>query len=522
LNSETTAKDLIALAGGLTAQADPSMATLDRIDDQRRRITVNVDVAGAGLATVLHSSDTMHIPGVRPSLEQSVTLTGYVHRPGDFQYRPGMRLSDLLSSVDELKPNADQHYILIRRELAPNHQLAMFSADLTQALNARGSAADIELAPRDRVFVFDLESGRDNVIEPLMRELHMQATLDAPSNEVRVGGRVKVPGQYPLERGMRVSDLIRAGGSMDEAAYQGGAELTRYTVINGDSRQTELISIDLKAIRVGDKTADVLLQPFDYLVVKEVPLWRQLETVEILGEVRFPGRYPIHRGETLRSVVERAGGLTESAFVGGSVFTRIDLKERERKQIDLLATRMQADIAQLSLQAAQESGKDVGQALTVGQSMLTALKSTEPVGRLVIDLSAASRASPGSAKNVVLKNGDLLIIPRTSQEVTVLGEVQSGTSHFYSPNIGRNGYIDMSGGFTQRADKKRIYVVKANGSVMAKQGNAWFARSGTNIDAGDTIVVPLDAERMRPLPMWQAITTIVYNLAIAAAAVHSF
>src|SRR5262249_573326 len=145
-------------------------------------------------------------------------------------------------------------------------------------------------------------------------------------------------------------------------------------------------------------------------------LWKQLETVEVRGEVRFPGKYPIHRGETLRSVIERAGGLTESAFKGGAVFTRQELKDRERKQLDLLATRMQSDIAQLSLQAAQEAGSNVGQALQIGQSMLTALKTTEPVGRLVIDLPAVLRSTPGSSNALILKDGDLLIVPRVSQE----------------------------------------------------------------------------------------------------------
>jgi hypothetical protein len=103
-----------------------------------------------------------------------------------------------------------------------------------------------------------------------------------------------------------------------------------------------------------------------------------------------------------------------------------------------------------------------------------------------------------------------------------LGEVQSPTSHFYESGLSRDSYIGKSGGYTQRADKKRVYVVKVDGSVVAQAGNAWFDVGSTDIDPGDTVVVPLDAERMRPLPLWQAVTTIIYNLAIAAAAVNSF
>jgi protein involved in polysaccharide export with SLBB domain len=398
----------------------------------------------------------------------------------------------------------------------------IFSADLAQAIAARGSVADIALAPRDRVYVFDSESGRDQVIAPLMRELTIQSNVDSPTNQVRVGGKVKVPGMYPLESGMRVSDLVRAGGSLDESAYETEAELTRYAVVNGESRETELIKIDLKRIRAGDAAANIELQPFDTLLIKELPQWAQQEFVDLRGEVRFPGRYPIYRGETLQSVMQRAGGLTDMAFVKGAVFTRAELRERERKQIETLANRMQSDLAQLSLQASQEAGKDAAQSLAAGQALLANLKAAQPVGRLVIDLPRSAKAKPGSSDDIVLKNGDLLIVPRAMQEVTVLGEVQSNTSHLYSAALGRDDYIDKSGGLTQRADEKRIYVVKADGSVVAKTGNSWFSHSGGQIDAGDTVVVPLDAERMRALPMWQAITTIIFNLAVAVAAINSF
>ncbi len=523
LNGEIGAQDLLELAGGLTAEADPSLATVERIDEQRQRVTLNANLSSAeGLALKLRASDNIRIPAIRPSLEQSVTLSGYVYRPGDFQFRPGMHLSDLLPSVDELKPNADQHYVLIRRELAPDRQVSVFSIDLARALAARGSAADPALMARDRVYVFDMESGRDSFVEPLMRELRIQSNLDSPTAQVRVGGQVKVPGEYPLEPGMKVSDLLRAGGSLDQSAYDGKAELTRYAVVNGEARQTELIEIDIKRIRTGDASADLTLKPFDNLLIKETPMWAQQEVVELRGEVRFPGKYPIYRGETLQSVVQRAGGLTNLAFVEGAVFTRAELRERERKQIETLANRMQADIAQLSLQASQETGKDATQSLAAGQALLANLRATKPVGRLVIDLAHSAKARAGSDEDILLKDGDLLVVPRSMQEVTVLGEVQSSTSHLYSEDLGRDDYIDKSGGLTQRADKKRIYVVKADGSVIAKNGNSWFSRSAGTIDAGDSVVVPLDAERMRPLPMWQAVTTIIYNLAIAAAAVNSF
>lgn len=523
LKHETKAAQLLQLGGGLLSQADPAIATLERVNEQRQRVTLSVNLAAvAGRAQALQDGDVLRVPTIRPTLEESVTLSGHVHRPGEYQYVPGMRLSDLLPSVDELAQNADQRYVLVRRELPPDRRIRIFSADLEKALHAPDSASNFELAPRDQIFVFDRETGRDRIIEPLMRELRMQSRIDEPTQEVSIAGKIKVPGKYPLEPGMRVSDLLRAGGSLDEAAYGGQAELTRYQVGSNGAREAELISIDLRQALNGDPTADLALRPFDYLVIKEVPLWAAQEEVEIRGEVRFPGRYPIHRGETLRSVMERAGGLTDLAFVEGAIFTREELKERERKQLATLATRMESDLAQVSLMAAQETGKDAGQALAVGKSLLANLRDAKPVGRLVIDLERSAQARPGSEQDIVLKDGDRLMIPRVVQEVTVIGEVQSSTSHLFRKDLSRDDYIGMSGGLTPRADEDHIYVVRADGSVVARGGGTWFSGGGADIRTGDTIVAPLDTERMRPLPFWIAVTTIIYNLSIAAAAVNSF
>jgi protein involved in polysaccharide export with SLBB domain len=115
------------------------------------------------------------------------------------------------------------------------------------------------------------------------------------------------------------------------------------------------------------------------------------------------------------------------------------------------------------------------------------------------------------------------MVPKKRQEVTVIGEVQSPTSHLFKPKFSRDDYIALSGGMTRKADDDKAYVVRADGSVIASSGSHWFGRSSqVEIRPGDTVVVPLDTERLPTLPFWQAVTQIVYNLAIAAAAVNSF
>jgi polysaccharide export outer membrane protein len=199
------------------------------------------------------------------------------------------------------------------------------------------------------------------------------------------------------------------------------------------------------------------------------------------------------------------------------------LKTREQQQIDRLAERLQSDLAAAALSAAAANQGEANQALTVGQSLLNQLKTTQAVGRLVIDLNSVITSPVGGANDVVLRQGDQLIIPKQKQEVTVIGEVQTTTSHFYRENLSRDDYIGLSGGVTRKADRGRIYVVRADGSVISSESGGWFRRAGqVAVRPGDTIVVPLDTERMPPLPLWQAVTSIVYNLAIAAAAVNSF
>jgi len=521
IKDETNVAELVRLAGGFTVDADPVLSTLERIDAQRKRTVADVDIAKEGARTSIRSGDIPTVPTIRPTVEDSVVLSGHVFRPGTFAFRSGMRVTDVIKSLDEFQPGADQRYVLIRREVPPTRKVEFVSADLVRALEQPGGPADVPLAARDQLFVFDLDQVPRELTGAELREIEQQSTHSEPRAEVSVSGRVNAPGTYPLEPGMHVSDLVRAGASLSEAAYGGKAELTRSSTDGGEARRTELAEIDLSKAMAGDPAHDLQLQPFDHLVVKELPLWAAQEYVDVLGEVRFPGRYPILRGETLRSVIDRAGGLTDFAFPAGTVFTRVGLQERERKQVNDLVDRLQMDLAQVSLMTAQEAKGDAVQALAVGQQLLENLRNAKPVGRLVINLERSAKAAPGSTQDVVLKDGDRLMIPRVTQEVTVIGEVQSPTSHLYSENFARDDYIQMSGGLTQRADHNRIYVVRADGSVVSRSATAWFGGS-VDIKPGDTIVVPLDAERMRPLPLWTAVTTIIYNLAVAVAAVNSF
>jgi protein involved in polysaccharide export with SLBB domain len=518
---ETTVQQIIELAGGLTPDADVSRVSLTRIDANGRRTVIGAQLS-ADASQPVRNGDLLRVSRLRPTLDSGIVLEGHVHAPASFAFHDGQRLTDVIGSVDDLKSGADLHYILIRRELPPDRRVTVLSADLGAALAAPDSPANIALMPRDRLTVFDLVTGRDRIIRPLVDELKLQANYQNPTSLVYIDGRAKLPGVYPLEPGMTVRDLVRAGGSLSDAAFGGRAELTRYKVINGDQRRTELVEIDLGAALRGDTSANLLLQPFDSLNIKEVPDWGEQETIELLGEVRFPGRYAIARGETLRSVLARAGGLSDLAFPAGSVFTREELRSREQQQLNILADRLQKDLAVLAIQGAAANQSGAASTLQFGQTLMSQLRASKAVGRLVINVPRVV-ASNKPAEDILLRNGDRLMIPKLRQEITVIGEVQSPTSHLYRAELGRDDYIGLSGGATRKADKSKVYVVRADGTVIASGGNSWFSRSAqVGMQPGDTVVVPLDTERMPALPFWQAVTQIIYNLGISAAAVNSF
>ncbi len=524
----TTAGELIALSGGLSPDADPRSVRLERIDQSQQRTVVSVDLQSPqGRGQTLLSGDVLTVPKVFADT-RGVTLEGQVLRPGSYAWRAGMRLTDLFGSLQMFQLNADQRYVLIRRESLPQRRIDVISADAVHAFERPATDEDPALQSGDRVMVFGRDAERGPVLAQLLSELRTQNRDNDPLPIVSISGRVRAPGEYPLEANMTVDDLIRAGGGLEDAAYGSTAELTRFEVAGDQARKTEVLELQIADAAAGAASqAATSLRPYDVLVIKETPEWRGQESITLTGEVRFPGRYPIRKGETLSSVVVRAGGLTDEAFSEGSVFTRQELKEQERQQIATLTKRLQSDLALLALQGAQVAGArgtaapDTAATLTAGQSLLSQLQNSTPTGRLVIDLDDAV-ARQGSEEDIQLRGGDILAIPRVKQYVTVIGEVQNATTHVYKTGLNRNDYVELSGGTTQRADTKRIYVVRANGSVIAQESSFWFRRgSGQQLEPGDTVVVPIDAERMRPLPLWTAVTTIIYNLAVAVAAVGS-
>jgi len=465
--------------------------------------------------------------------ETIVQIAGNVRWPGEYPLAAQMRLRDLLRFAGDITENSDTRYVLLMRKDTQGRYLAAQSFDISTPDSAQDNlaAGNPLLSPRDEVYVFSKDDDRSVLLGSVIIQIKEQANSGAPTAVVRVSGLVKSPGEYPLEKNMGVADLLRAAGGLTESAYTLEAELSRYHIDQEKGRLTHHVSIQLAAFMSAaewDKTEDQLrLRSYDSLHIKRLPNWTAQRVVEIIGEVRFPGSYPVKRGETLLELLERAGGLTDEAFAEGAVFLRESLRKKEQDQLDAMSLRLESDLAAIDLEKAQASD-ETQRSAGMASSLLKQLKATKAVGRLVIDLPLllASRNSSWDrdedeeeiefGEDILLKDGDKLMVPGLTQEVTILGEVQHVTSHLFREDRSVQQYINRSGGMTYRADEDRVYVVRANGAVVPSHSTNWF---GTNLEVrpGDTIVVPLDAERMKPLTLWTNVSQIIYQIGIAAA-----
>ena len=517
LKGKVTAHQLVELAGGLEPNAFNQSARISRVGNGGFMQVLDLDLTTPkGKNTPIKSGDRLTIDETVEQQELIVTLSGHVHYPGEFLWHDGLRISDVVKNIKALKPDVDLDFALIRRELPPVGKIEPIFVDLGAVLANPQSEFNIQFFPKDQLIVFSNEKNRAALLQELAEELRLQARSGEMARIANINGTVRSPGEYPLTKGMTATQLIAAAGGLSEEAYTQVVELSRYDFSNVEKTVSDHFSIRLSDA-FKDPQKDPQLSPYDSISVRSIPEFRENLSLEIRGEVRFPGAYTFKRGETLAQVIARAGGVTELAHMSAAVFTREDLRDQEAKELAGLRQRLRSEIAASGLEKANE-GKS-GSVDSSAARILEQLDATKALGRLVIDLGAIV---DGSMDDVSLKDGDLLVIPEYRQEISVLGEVQHSSAHLFNSRLDITNYIELSGGINHRGDKKRIYVVKADGSVVLPTRSGWFKHRRASIAPGDTIIVPLDVDRRRALTIWGETSAIIYQLALGAAAVNSF
>ncbi len=513
-------KDIIEMAGGFSSNAYPSDIQLVRVDQFGNKLLkslsfesdVNIAIQNGDIITIGSSTDLK---------KNSIKIEGEVDRGGEFEWKEGIKLLDVIKSKSMLSENADLNYALIKRQDIDG-QVKVLSFSPFELFKANKKELNIPLYPKDCLLFlskFDIEA-RERAIRPFLKELDFNAIPAVGKLVVSVTGEVHFPSSYPLTTGMTVGDLIVSAGGLKGSAFSLAAEISRLAVDFNKTEVEAVVEHQLLKSLLSEDSLNLKLEPGDVLSVKKIPSWQEDRIVILSGEVKFPGKYAIRKNETIGEIVRRAGGLTNESFPSGAVFTRASLIEREEKQKEKLVQQLESDIATLTLSPTQVDSTQ--KANSVAESLLRRLKNSKSIGRLVIDLD--SQLAQPSKSQITLRNGDKLHVPIMPTEISILGEVQFPTSHLFQPGLSVDQYINLSGGFTQNADEKRIFVIKSNGSVLTKGSVGWFSgqKNQNKIQAGDVIVVPINLQKGKWLDTLTSSTQIVYQLAVTAAAVNSF
>ncbi len=350
---------------------------------------------------------------------------------------------------------------------------------------------------------------------------------------VRLTGAVMRPGEYGAGKGLTVKGLIEMAGGLRFYAYKKTAELTRVTPTD-EGPKTVKIRIDLEKALAGDAQNDIPLQDNDYLFVRAVPEWNLYRTVDISGEVKFPGTYTITKGETVSSLIERAGGFTEKAYLKGAVFTRESVRELQQKKLDESIDRLEQEMLSSSAQSIESalSPQEAAQqeaATRQRRALIAKMRSAKALGRITIRLAGLDKFK-GSSSDLTLDEGDRLDIPERPSQVQVIGSVFNPSAFVYTPDGTVSSYVKKAGGVTSRADDDEMYVLKIDGSAISKQqggffgvrwdsaDNEWTAGgfNSVRLDPGDTVVVPEKLEKIQWLKETKDMTQILYQIAVTA------
>jgi protein involved in polysaccharide export with SLBB domain len=421
-----------------------------------------------------------------------VWVGGEVRSPGLYLTSGQVRLRDAVFLAGGVTSDADLDSAQLFRA-SKDGKLRILSVNLSGALSG-DVANNLLLEAHDRVLI------------------HRNSAKVDPAT-VYVKGEVAKPGRYPLTSDMRVGDLIRVAGGLKRSADSQDAILTHQERDETQPASTSIKSIDLAPAMGGVSSSNPTLNNGDVLTIRRAPGWDSLgASVTIRGEVEHPGTYGIRPGDSLATVLASAGGFTNEAYPYGAILTRREVRDLEIKSHDELVARVQSEETQLKTLPENDADQKNAKLTAIAQTetTLTQLQTNLPIGRVVIHTSPDGKEFAKSAANTPLRNGDTIVIPKKANYVLVNGQVFNSTAVGYVAQRSAKWYLGQAGGFTQLADKNAVFVIRANGSILAAKNNGsrW---SGDPLSSvllpGDAIIVPEKAPNIGTrnwLPLIQA------------------
>jgi polysaccharide export outer membrane protein len=425
-------------------------------------------------APLLHPMDTVRVYS-RFDFENPpiVSVWGDVRAPGTYRTSGQIRLGDAVYLAGGLAPDAQKEDAQVFRYL-PDGKFKIFSVNLSQAL-AGDPTENIVLQPRDRLLI------------------HRNPDAVDPAT-VYIQGEVSRPGRYPLTTNMTIADLIQVGGGLKPGADTSTADLTHFQYANQSALTAQHESISISSALSKGSGVAVVIHNGDVLTVRQLPGWNDLgASIRVKGEVKNPGTYGIRPGEKLSSILERAGGFQPDAYAYGAVLRRVQVREIEAKDQDQMILRVKDEQSNLQLlpESDPEKKRAKDLALQQWQTALEQLSSNPPTGRVAIRISGDIHQWQDTAADVDVRAGDSIEIPKKPSYVMVTGQVYNPTAVSYRPGKSANWYLGQSGGPTQLANKKAIFVIRADGSVLSSSQGIWGGDSlSAELRPGDTVVVP--------------------------------
>jgi len=402
-----------------------------------------------------------------------ITVSGEVRDPGDHLSNGTTHLRDAVFLAGGTTPDAQLADAQVFRKMQDG-KLEVINVNLKKALDG-DSSSNIALQPQDRVFI--------------QKDM---AKADPPS--VTIQGEVARPGKYPLGETLSAASLVMLAGGLKRGAYTDSADLTRYDVEQGTKLVSEHVMVPIGRALVGEPDADYRLRDGDVLTIRQLTGWNDMgATIEVKGEVLHPGTFGIENGERLSQILARAGGLSPDAYPYGAILSRKQVREFEEKDRSNLIRRLQDEGAALKLMPEPDEDARIAKAASLLQwkATLEQLQNAPPDGRQVIHVSANLKNWQNTPADIQVRSGDVLYIPKRPNFVMVNGAVFNPTGVTFKPGKSAAYYLREAGGPTNTANRKAIFVIRADGSVVGGKGGMF---NGGALDAalrpGDTVVVP--------------------------------
>lgn len=510
LRGTTTVETLLSLGGGETSLALGSSIRLERIYEHTMRSVVDLSSVQARSA-VLQAGDMVLVLSIMDRYKDVVTLRGNVANPGRYVWRPGMRISDLIPSKDAL---------VTRSYWEKRNQLGQPTAELGPLPDARGEGSlQVNGSALKNVAPVSTPNGADQSPEGKLAAStngtpRRGSTLAADAGGNSVGAALaENSGLFAAK-----NDVVLSAPDINWSY----AVIERQDPVN---LKTTLFPFNLgKVVLDRDSAANLELLPGDVVTIfstsdVRVPTSQQTRFVRLEGEFVAAGVYSVMPGETLRQLLLRAGGLTSDAYLYASEFTRQSTRRVEQQRLQEYADELEA---QVSSETASNNARALNERAVAAstasaadaQAAIARLRRTEPIGRIVLELKPDSRGIE-SVPDLSLEDGDRFVVPRVPANVSVEGQVYSANAFLFERGKRTTDYVRLAGGPDRQADTRRMFLLRADGSVYSSQyGNVGRA----HLFPGDTVVVPPQITRRAVFRNIVDAATIVSQLGIGIAA----